>query len=301
MKMQDNLTNPFTKRIYLRLLIIFFVGINAYTVLGKENFYLENNIDNLSESHNEFIKMDSKNLVWISSINGVYCYNSSNWKYYPLPFDGNVQSNFFEDKNGDIWVATYKAIHKYSRISDEFYSFQLLDTAQNNIGYHIFHLEQDGLLWLKINETIYTYNPSNRILTKKITSKGTRFEVSVNKSGKVKKIIACPWFLNQGFEIIDIMKNGTIKRQKYFEEETLEVNGATIDLNKGLYLSTRSGLVYWNKNKPEKITQIPHPFEINSPTRKGIIINKNQLLIPFKYLTSINSVFYECLFPLYSL
>lgn len=79
-----------------------------------------------SNESNWYIYKDSRDWVWISSGEGVFKYDGSSIKHYPAEghfqsiYDGNIQSDFYEDSSGDIWFASDQAVNCYCRSRDAF-------------------------------------------------------------------------------------------------------------------------------------------------------------------------------------
>jgi ligand-binding sensor domain-containing protein len=118
-------------------------------------------IDNgLSENTNAFIYKDSKNFVWIGSMNGLNRFDGHSIKPY-LPSatphslsDGNIQSNFFEDKKTNLWFSTAHALHCYVRQYDNFDTFRIstINHQTSTVFYHAFYADADERLWVKVEK-----------------------------------------------------------------------------------------------------------------------------------------------------
>jgi len=110
--------------------------------------------DNLG---NSFLK-DSRGVVWLSSFEGAWHFNGLQWGLCPpLGFQdstaaahtvgSNVDSPFFEDKNGDIWFSTETAINRYEQATRTFQPFR--NPFGSTEGHHpkLLFLEQKRFLW----------------------------------------------------------------------------------------------------------------------------------------------------------
>jgi len=142
---------------------------------------------------------DSRGLMWISSVDGLNCYDGLNIKVFKPTnkinsIKGqNIQSNFFEDKQGNIWFSTYEAINCYRPKTNDFKYFQAnKDGKKISTDYHVFHLDKSKTkLWTKIGSSIYTFNIHRRTFSRIIEKKALaiRFLVSENKTtGKIESI-----------------------------------------------------------------------------------------------------------------
>lgn len=189
--------NP--KNLFL-LFSLFFSFIYLPAQQSVLYFHELNSQGKLSQTTNEFVFRDSRGFIWISSNDGLNRYDGLNVEVYkpgkkPNSILGNnIQSNFFEDKQGRIWFSTYEAINCYRPSSNDFASLQLTihgDTLDSE--YHIFHYDQaKDLLWLKIRNAIYTYNFKNKIFSETMAKGpfGFRFLVAENKkTGQVESVI----------------------------------------------------------------------------------------------------------------
>jgi len=107
------------------------------------NFHQLTVEEGLSESTNQFLYMDKDAFTWIGSLDGLNVYDGKEVKVYKNnmhSFKGiDVQSSFFEDKNGDIWFATGEAINCYRRDKEVF-----IDTISNEVYFSShFYLVED--------------------------------------------------------------------------------------------------------------------------------------------------------------
>lgn len=175
--------------------------------------------DGLTGEYNHYIKQDSYNELWISSIDGVFRYDGMEMMHYtpssedaPGMLGRNVQSDFFEDSKGNIWFTTYVAINKYNRNENRFEAFQLEDEEGNLIeaDYDLFWLETDSILWLRAENNICTYN----IYTKKrkdlYQSDYHSFSVQTDTLGHVTRIFASQMMGTDPLVILDIEQRKVI-------------------------------------------------------------------------------------------
>lgn len=264
------------------IVLLFF---SYYSKLDANNPTLKPfNVEGIDHGYNEFIKKDSYGYIWISSIKGVYCFNSSSLDYYSLEYDENVQSNFYEDIEKDIWFTTYTALHKFERTTKKVISIQLKDEKGIILkeGYHIFHIE-GNILWLKIGTSIYKYDTRLSKLKYLTSTKGVRFGILKDKEQAVQKIIACPWFNDKGFEIINI-DNDKITKEHIWEnivgDKKYIVNSANIWKDSLIYLNTNHGLIRWDHKKPNEKKTLPFPRQNSYKVLNSCFLSEKQLLVP---------------------
>ena len=145
-------------------------------IAQKPNYYFHNYNEKsgLSSSYNTYFLKDIKGFTWISSINGLNRFDGVNFKLYQnIPndstslFDNNIQSPLFEDNKGNIWFATYEAIHCYRRDKDNFERFWINHNGKKVLNdYSIIHLDTEGYLWIKVGswntqQFVYKFNTNS--------------------------------------------------------------------------------------------------------------------------------------------
>ncbi len=70
-----------------RILFIGFLLLSKL-IIAQEQPILLNEVVGLGYGYNDFVKQDNYGYIWISSLNGVYKFNGTNWKHYKLNLDG---------------------------------------------------------------------------------------------------------------------------------------------------------------------------------------------------------------------
>lgn len=166
--------------IYLRrinnIIIFLFLGL---VIKAQSNYtYTFNEYGfntGLISSYCTFFYKDSRGFTWISSFEGLNKFDGQRVKVYkhnPLDsttlLDNNIQSSFFENKNGDIWFTTEGAIHRYIRSEDKFQRIRIQYNNQYlSTDYYVFDLDSEGYLWIKIgawnqNPVLYKLNTNSK-------------------------------------------------------------------------------------------------------------------------------------------
>ncbi|MCB0520050.1 MAG: hypothetical protein H6577_04195 [Lewinellaceae bacterium] len=160
--------------------------------------------DGLSEGTNYFIYKDSKGFVWLSSVNGLNRYDGKRIKTYkPNPADSisilgqNIQSNFFEDANTNLWFSTYEGLNCYQRKLDQFSSFSLKKKAGGKeLGYYAFHLDGAGNLWIIVEgNKLYHFNTSTHQFSfqHELPTLALRAFALADAGGLVSKVFYCAY------------------------------------------------------------------------------------------------------------
>ncbi len=224
--------------------------------------------EGLSEDgYNWFTFKDSRGLVWISSTDGVNVFDGRDISIFkPKPDEpeglkgNNVQSTFFEDKEGNIWFTTYEALNCYFPKQSHFRSYSLFDAEGKLIDhdFHAFHLEKrNSWLWLVIDGNIYRFDTGNPGVFQAVglESKGKRFAVDTTSEGKVCKIVACPWIMDTGIEWMQLEESGWQKEDIKFNRHPLlrdaKVSKAIFDpVQHCVWLASSKGLIRFDPDAP---------------------------------------------------
>ena len=190
------------------LLCCFVVATNPSQAQVKENYFktLTPN-DGLLGNLNAFIFKDSRGFLWVSSMQGLNRYDGQRVRTYTHDaanphalLNSNIQSEFYEDKNGDIWFCTVEAIHVYRHKQDHFDRFQIKDTLGEPIltNYYLFHLDTEGYLWIRVGKDekgmLYRWHTNGKDDARMLHDiVGVRAKVEVNDRGLVSSVMTCMW------------------------------------------------------------------------------------------------------------
>ncbi|MEM9821709.1 MAG: histidine kinase [Bacteroidota bacterium] len=250
-------------------------------------------IKGLKAPYNDFIYKDSRKLTWVSSIEGLFCYDGLQMNHY---FPGNanakgmlgknIQSRFFEDRMTNLWFATVEGINCYRRKEGDFIHFQLTDADETVFknDYCLFHLERDRLLWIKTNGWIYRYDIQSQTQQRLVETKGMRFAVDTLPDGQVSSIYACFWDKDSGFEIIEVENGEVVNKINYpslpaSENPQLEVSGAIVQKAGAAWLFSDQGLLHF---ADEQIQQYNLPEAYENVIKDGAVVDERYLLLAAK-------------------
>lgn len=145
---------------FFALTLIISLSDNFAQVPGYHFHHLKT-ADGLSQASNAYVYRDSRGFIWISSIDGLNRFDGLEVKIYrPRRGDAHsingqlVNSGFFEDRDANIWFATYSAINRYNRKTDDFDSWLIEDPKSGNRlreDYHVLFLDPvTNRLWVQI-------------------------------------------------------------------------------------------------------------------------------------------------------
>lgn len=195
--------------------------------------------EGLSQASNAYVYRDSRGFVWISSIDGLNRFDGLEVrKYRPRKNDPKsivgqlVNSNFFEDKNGNIWFCTYQAINRYNRQTDDFDSWLIVDRITKDTlreDYIAFYLDTQDQLWIQIGDndrgqlyffdiTDYTYKKVGNLL-------GNRFIVDDKTNDEKESTVIYSFFYFRPSPLFrtEISIHGSLSSDAYFTNENSEI------------------------------------------------------------------------------
>ncbi len=215
---------------YLKFIIIFLLAWQLCPAQNSNAYFHHLTVENgLSEASNYYIFKDSRNFVWMSSISGLNRFDGRQIRVYQPEsadttslFGQNIQSPFFEDKNGDIWFSTYEGINKYVRKTDKFEHFTVMDnkSRQPFTGYCLAHLDYKDCLWLLVNEQyVYLFDTKTHKFTKKhnVTVGAQRFYIQTDAQNKIIRSFANTYSTgNFGMQMTQYLNEDSVKQEKLF-------------------------------------------------------------------------------------
>lgn len=223
--------------------------------------------DGLSQGVNPYVYKDSRGFVWISSSSGLNRFDGKNVKTYkaiqeePESLAGDIiSSNFFEDRDGNLWFTTHEAIQKYDRAHDHFESFFLKDREGLDVreDYYAFHFDSlNGNLWLRTGlgdaSLLHCWNTESQkdsLICPSAKLIGQRCGVLLDEEGNVEKVVSSMFpDASPGLEILDI----NTSEKTLFLSESNKPNASTtfttnvyIENDSTFWIGTPYGLLLFN-------------------------------------------------------
>ncbi|MEO0733539.1 MAG: two-component regulator propeller domain-containing protein, partial [Bacteroidota bacterium] len=187
--------------------------LHFFTLVGQGipyTFRLLTEENGLPPSEKYFISQDSRGYVWIGTSYGISRFDgreiiSYNSKQDVL--DKTVTSYTLEDEFGDLWFTTRRALLRYRRAEDSLAVYQLPVNADH---YHAFHLDDDGLIWLRIglgeDGMLWHFDPlAGEFLPTYHPLEGEVCNLVVNVLGEVEKIVQTERPVHPGLKIQDFI------------------------------------------------------------------------------------------------
>ena len=213
-----------------------------------------------SQSYNFYVNNDSLNNIWISSIDGLNRYDGKRIKnYFPSEntpkslIDGNILSDFFSDKKGNIWFSSSQAIYRYNKLNDNFDLFQI-ESIPEGPYYLLFYDVFTQNIWFRINKKLFVTNTSAIDDYKYIGTYDLRTSCKIYQT-KNKDLMLFITKKN-GLDLIKLLPNG-----KIILEESLikgdEVSSVNYVNNELLFIGTNQGIINFNfKDKKSNLLSI---------------------------------------------
>ncbi|MCB0611110.1 MAG: hypothetical protein KDD12_25530 [Lewinella sp.] len=245
--------------------------------------------DGLESGYHYFLKKDSRGFLWISSLKGVFGSDGislTSWTTADGLLGDNIQSNFEEDSEGNIWFASYNAVNQYRRTSNDFFAFQLCDDLLENYlteGYQLIQLEKDDNLWLCVDNKIYKYNIPSQAYQPVIRTNSIRFVTSTSSDGAINRIFGFPWMFDSGFELFTKNAEDEWHREALLKKDPLgrsiETVGGLIENDSLTWLFSNKGLIAFSPSNPGNPVFYSLPDQENTYIRNGAVFNKQYLLL----------------------
>jgi len=275
---------------YLVLAVLLFqLYSNTAQLLGQNvvlNFHQLTSEEGLHEATNEFIFTDQDNITWIGSLDGVFRFDGKNIINYNATSrdkaslaGGDVQSNFFQDGQGNIWFTTAKAINCFRKKEQDFIQVKAAGTeGEEDAEPYAFHLEKERYLWVQ-EKRLPVFDDFKAI----------RAAAEEDALGNVVRIFGGYWHpKNLGFEMI--------------ENRSLVVSQLIANVNGEVCLLGRRGLLFfnpiteesqyrpfpnWVKSRP-KMTKIDDQLLLSTRSSKLLFFDLKNKRFVDEYITAVN-------------
>lgn len=262
------------------------ITILAFSISHAQNIPLYFNhltVNNgLSQSVATVTLKDSKGFIWISSLDGIDCFDGISCRHYDLSHLASVNltqttTNFLEDKNGDIWAGTQHGLLKYSYKKDTF-SYHPLHTIDIDNNYsspdivRISYIDENNILWLQRENFFYCFDINKMRSWQIETAQLDRFPRALFPYRK-------PFQKVEYFYIIDELsgrvhkasfKNGQFIWESNKLERSLGVINTSTLTGDTIFLAAQNKLYRYNfaLNKCDLIKQLPDASTVSALTAK---------------------------------
>jgi len=211
----------------------------------------------LLTTDNRFCYMDSKGILWFSSVAGLHRFDGNQIaRYSPSNKDStslkghNVNGLFFEDEDHNIWFSTTEAINCYLRKKDSFKAYRYPGTI--NGTYFTCGLESSGQLWFFTDSLLLTFDIHEHTfkVRAKLRTEAQRGLILLNSTGQVSH--AFLYSLDRshpGFQMITFNSQGAAQSSMHFNgivEPTFPVRDLYIQQDSLLWMASRAGIFSFN-------------------------------------------------------
>ena len=252
----------FFKKLSFVFSLIILSSLSSFSQLNNDYQFISLNND-LTQSTISSIIKDDDGMLWLgSSGDGVFRYNSLNFKNYKkktINNNNSLNSSFihslYKDGNNDIWAGTQEGVNKYNRDLDEFVSINITKESPNTkyavhsinsfdnknilIGTH-----QNGLIKLNIENLEYknieykSNKPLSSLLINSIVkSTDSKFFIGTNHGLMI---------YDQYLETIELAKFDILSK---YEKITKSIESIVIDNQNTIWLGTSNkGLIKISNN-----------------------------------------------------
>jgi len=184
-------------RTYFSILLLIFV------VLVPSLSTSQHNIKLLDPIHNTYYS-ENNNEIWIASCSeGYNRYNGVETYHYSMKdslsgLEGTyIQSSLYPDGQGRLWTTTYENICYFDYKTDRFYCDKIIDgNVSLDVGYKIYQIDYDDMIWLKANDRLFVYNPNEKTIVENLgVTNGMSYAF------KDDLIAGAPWLRAKGLEL----------------------------------------------------------------------------------------------------
>lgn len=236
-------------------------------------------LQGLSETSNPYVFRDTRGFLWVGSIDGLNRFDGRQVQVFKPDSNQlhsirgkNIQSQFFEDKGGDIWFTTEKAINCYRAQTGNFEHFFVRNNQQNLLQdqthYAFYFNPDDGALWMVVSDTLYQFDtrrPDAPGTTKMVAPLPRAPRCTFCKSGKEGHLLVSFWAYGPGFEVLTFDSLGTLaQRRTWFgEDQEMVCYKSVCGKNGAAWFATKKGLLAFDPKHPEGWRLHPAPLGEN--------------------------------------
>lgn len=230
----------------------------------------------ISELQNAFFTSDHFGRVWISSVDGLNCFNGIENTTFRFQLPGGqsdpiVSSPMFKDAADNLWCTTTGGIQCLKKGSFEVETWQIaLGPNAKPAAHHMgIHLEHDSLFWVIADAQLFQFNIQSKKYQYLHDLNAVRAYPLLNPSGDVAGLAVS--FFDLGIEIIRYPTLTNPKRTRYFEGKdkrnlpTAKVYNYLVQGDSLAWIPADIGLIRFNLLdesyqiiKPEKSRKPPH-------------------------------------------
>ena len=180
-----------SKRHYIAIAMIVVVFLFTVIKVNGQNFQNFTTTDGLPDNFVLGIAVDTNNVKWVATANGVGSYNDTTWTIYRVA-DGladNYAYSISVDKNNQVWVGTDYGVSKFNGTT--WTNYTTTDGLISNSVNYIYGAN-DGSVWFATQSGVSKYNLgtfTNYTTTDGLSSNSV-YSISSDNTGNI-------WFCTQ--------------------------------------------------------------------------------------------------------
>ena len=200
---------------------------------------------------------DTRGFDWIGSLHGAYRFDGQDLRHYPLDEGGglgSVQSDFHEDRRGDIWFSTTDALHRYVSGDERTVRYDVSEgRAATATGLHLAAYDREtDRLWLSDGEALWSVpaaDPGPRhTASPHADVAAVRFVRLPTGDPGARRFLALPWKLSPGVRVVtfDRDRPAEVSTSRDPRLATVTVSAAAVAGDGLAYLATSAGLIAYD-------------------------------------------------------
>jgi len=219
-----------------------------------------------AQGYNFYTYKDSSGFVWINSTKGLNRFDGHTVRQFrgdlkdsTALYGDNVQSQFFEDAEQNIWFCTYEAIHCYDRKNDVFQHYFLKDKQGNTLkeGYRVFYLEQQKYLWIRVLGKVHRVdvsvaNERQKYFSESKTILKTDYLhcwIGAGDDGKVNYVFSSDDAKSKGLAVFDVSNLNATSTDLISSSEKFDQTSfyqVFFEKENAVWLASDKGLIKWD-------------------------------------------------------
>ena len=220
------------------------------------------------DQFNAFFGTDSRGYHWIGASDGAFRYDGQRVRHYPIDrgeqIQRLVQSDFHEDRAGDVWFTLTDALVRYDHEADRMRRTRLsIGDSTGGMGLYLFGYDSTAhAAWIATSEAIYGVDLARPDRpTRAAASRAVRVLELERTDGSVWRGLGLPWLLRPGVERLTLRRGGPSTRELTTDSllaRTVVSDGA-VDAAGGVWLASDRGLVAYDVARDSTVGVFPAP------------------------------------------
>jgi serine phosphatase RsbU (regulator of sigma subunit)/ligand-binding sensor domain-containing protein len=246
-------------RIILLIILLSFINLFAQKEISFDRISL---LEGLSNPTILKVMQDQFGYIWIGTNDGLNKYDGYQFSIYrednevPNSLKGSIILDILEDKTGNLWIATDKALNLYNRDLDNFESFQIDSTSEQQFFNAVICLLEDskGELWT--GKVYHGLTKFDRLKKSFVTAKLDStlkpyagygvFDMAEDNMGRIWYVKGQSFYQKSNIVVVDKER----KKETDYTDKLTANSGQNVfltkistDIKKNIYLQTNTGYI----------------------------------------------------------